>query len=256
MNIETIAALATMIGDGIFILLIAFLYLYDRKKRQKEYENERAARDKEYQDVQKAREEEYKHLNENYNNMIQDIIQGITCHHLTPEESKNIAQVEKQINDIIRQILKEANASRVSIVKYHNGNKDMTGVSFLKMSMTNEAVNMGVAPLMPDFQNQFRSLLAYWCHEVDTQGFCIIPDREELIDVDITMYEYLKARNIEAKYGRALRNTNRDVVGFICVEYLNKDDFDLEAVNKSLKDNYQRIETLIGLNGGVKNELQ
>lgn len=251
MDIAAVSSLIKLIGDGIFILFIAFLYYCDRKKRQKEYDEERKNRENDYAEIKKNREKEYAAMNKKYNQMIQDIISGVTCHHLTPEESKNIAQAEKQINDIVKIILNETNASRVCIVKYHNGNKDMNGVSFLKMSMTNEAINIGVAPLMPDFQGHFRSLLAYWCHEIDTKGYCIISNTEDLIDVDITLYEYLKTRNIESKYGIALRNINGDVIGFLCIEYLDKDDFSTDKIEKSLQNNYQRIEALLSLNGGV-----
>lgn len=160
--------------------------------------------------------------------MIQDIIRGVSKKHLTPTESKNIGKIEKQINDIIKTILQETNASRVCIVKYHNGNKDMTGKSFLKMSMTNEVVNLGVAPMMADFKDLFRSLLAYWCHEIEVNEYCIIPNVEKLKDIDITMYQYLNVRNIEAKYGVRLKDNEGNVIGFICIEFLNKSEFDIK----------------------------
>lgn len=249
MDVALISALVKLIGDGLFILLIAVLYIKDRKKRQKEYEEERKIIEEDYKQIKDARESEYQDLNNNYKNMIKDIINGVTGHHLTPEESKSIAQIERQVNDIIKNMLTATNASRVCIVKYHNGNKDMTGMSFLKMSMTNEAVNVGVTPLMPDFQGHFRSLLAYWCHEIDDFGECIISDTENLINVDITMYEYLKVRNIEAKYGVALKDLKGNVIGFICVEYFNKYDFNENKVKQIMKENQLRIETLMDLNG-------
>lgn len=38
------------------------------------------------------------------------------------------------------------------------------------MSMTNEVVNMGVTSMMSEFKDMFRSLLAYWCHEIETKN--------------------------------------------------------------------------------------
>lgn len=243
-DVAVLTSLSKLIFDGIAILVIMFLYIKDRDKRQKEYEEDR--------EEQKKRNEE---LNQNYNSMIQDIIKGVSKKHLTPMESKNIGKIEKQINDIINTILRETNASRVCIVKYHNGNKDMTGKSFLKMSMTNEVVNLGVAPMMADFKDLFRSLLAYWCHEIETNDYCIIPDVEKLKDIDITMYQYLSVRNIEAKYGVGLRDSENNVIGFMCVEFLNKTEFNIEKINKSMAKNFPKIETLVALDGGVDNEL-
>jgi hypothetical protein len=244
LDIATLTALAQLLFNGLAVLVIIFLYIKQNKKRQEEYEEDRKE--------QKKRSDE---LHKNYNSIIQDIIQGVSIKHLTPKESKNIAQVEKQINDIINVILKETDASRVCIVKYHNGNKDMMGKSFLKMSMTNEAVSIGVAPMMGEFKDLFRSLLAYWCHELETNKYCVIEDTEDLKDVDVTMYQYLSVRNIEAKYGISLKDNNGDVIGFICIEYLDKKDFDLEKIKHSMKRNFPKIETLITLNGGVENEL-
>lgn len=243
-DVAVLTSLSKLIFDGIAILVIMFLYIKDRDKRQKEYEEDR--------EEQKKRNEE---LNQNYNSMIQDIIKGVSKKHLTPMESKNIGKIEKQINDIINTILRETNASRVCIVKYHNGNKDMTGKSFLKMSMTNEVVNLGVAPMMTDFKDLFRSLLAYWCHEIEKNDYCIIPDVEKLKDIDITMYQYLSVRNIEAKYGIRLKDNDNNVIGFICIEFLNKSEFDIKKINKSMAKNFPKIETLVALDGGMDNEL-
>lgn len=243
-DVATLTALSKLLFDGLAILIVFILYIKGNKKRDKEYEEDRKE--------QKKRNDE---LQENYNSMIQDIIKGVSKKHLTPVESKSIGKIEKQINDIINQILQETGASRVCIVKYHNGNKDMTGKSFLKMSMTNEVVNLGVAPMMSDFRDLFRSLLAYWCHEIETKDFCVISDAEDLKDIDITMYQYLTVRNIEAKYGVGLKDSEGNIIGFICIEYLNKLDFDLEKINKIMAKDFPKIETLVALDGGVEHEL-
>ena len=162
-----------------------------------------------------------------------------------------VKECSKELTVKERIMLKDTDASRIGIVKYHNGMRDMTGASFLKMSMTNEAVKVGVTPLMPDFQNHFRSLLAYWCHEIDINGECMIDNTENLINEDVTMYEYLKTRNIEASYGIALKDIKNNVIGFICVEYLDRYDLKKEKVKEILKNNQFKLETLIALNGGV-----
>lgn len=232
-DITVLTSLAKLLFDGLAILIVFILYIKMNNKRQDDYDN----------------------LQGKYDNIIKDIIQGVSKKHLTPTESNKIGKIEKQINDIIKEILQETGASRVCIVKYHNGNKDMTGKSFLKMSMTNEVVNLGVAPMMTEFKDLFRSLLAYWCHEIETNDFCVIEDAEELKDKDITMYQYLTVRNIESKYGIALRDVDNNVVGFICIEYLNKRDFNLSKIQSAMSKDFPKIEALISLDGGVDDEL-
>ena len=237
MDIATLTALCKLLFDGLAVIIMIILFLKTNKKRQAEYDQER----KEYKEMNKE-------IHDNYTAMIQDIVQGVSKRHLTFEESKRLIQIEKQINDAINVILKETNASRVCIVKYHNGQRDMTGMAFLKMSMTNEVVNRGVAPLMSDFKDLFRSYLAYWCHELEVNGKCIIKDTEDLQNTDINMYEYLKTRNIEAKYGVALKDLDGDVIGFLCVEYLDKREFKIENIEKIVNHQADKIETLMTLN--------
>lgn len=238
MELTTLVSFAKAIGDGIVIAIIIILYLIDRKKRNKQAEEDKTELDRE--------RKEYK---EEYKNLVKEIIDGVNGHHLTPQESKSVAQIEKKINDTIQEILEKTNASRVCVVKYHNGQRDMTGMAFLKMSMTNEVVNRGVVPLMGDFKDLFRSYLAYWCHELEVNGKCIIKDTNDMQNIDINMYEYLKTRNIEAKYGIALTNLDGDIIGFLCVEYLNGEDFNLKNIEEVLNKQGKKIETLITLNG-------
>ena len=237
MDLATLTGLAKLIGDGIAVAIIIVLYLLDRKNRDKQAKEDRLK-------LSKEREED----KEEYKKLVKDIIDGVNGHHLTPAESKSIAQIEKKINENIQYILEKTNASRVCIVKYHNGQRDMTGMAFLKMSMTNEVVNRGVAPLMSDFKDLFRSYLAYWCHELEVNGKCIIKDTEDLQNIDINMYEYLKTRNIEAKYGVALKDLDGDIIGFLCVEYLDKREFKIENIEKIVNHQADKIETLMTLN--------
>ena len=97
--------------------------------------------------------------------LVNQIIKGVTGHTLSSEENTVLTQVELQINDCLKRVQQKTNASRVSLVRYHNGNKGMDGLSFLKMSMTNECVKIGIQPIMQEFQNYFRSFLPYWIHQ-------------------------------------------------------------------------------------------
>ena len=128
--------------------------------------------------------------------LVNQIIKGVTGHTLSSEENAVLTQVELQINDCLKRVQQKTNASRVSLVRYHNGNKGMDGLSFLKMSMTNECVKIGIQPIMQEFQNYFRSFLPYWIHQLDQTGKCYIDDIEDIKDIDTNSYEYLKTRGV------------------------------------------------------------
>lgn len=82
------------------------------------------------------------------------------------------------------------------------------------MSMTNEQVQLGVKPVIQDFKDQFRSVLAYFTKELSNSGKCYIKDLEELQSVDPNMYEFLKDRGLQAKFGLAIHNRDGIVIRF------------------------------------------
>lgn len=179
--------------------------------------------------------------------LVNRIVQGVAGHNLSNEENSALSYVEKEINDSLKFLQSKVNASRVSLVRYHNGNKGMDGLSFLKMSMTNEAVKVGVQPIMQEFQNYFRSFLSYWCESLDCNGYCLIDDIEEIKNKDANMYEYLNTRNVKSKYGVAIHNGEDTVVGFICIEYMYDCKIDKIKLKKFLDDYQIKIETLLNL---------
>lgn len=179
--------------------------------------------------------------------LVNEIIKGVVGHTLSNEENNMLTQVEIQINDCLKRVQQKTNASRVSLIRYHNGNKGMDGLSFLKMSMTNECVKIGIQPIMQEFQNYFRSFLPYWIHQLDEKGKCYIDDIEDIKDIDTNSYEYFKNRGVQAKYGIAVKNTEGYSIGFICIEYLDKNDVNKEQIEKCLLDKQIKIGTLLNL---------
>ena len=179
--------------------------------------------------------------------LVNEIVKGVVGHTLSNEENIMLTQVESQINDCLKRVQQSTNASRVSLVRYHNGNKGMDGLSFLKMSMTNECVKIGIQPIMQESQNYFRSFLPYWTHQLDKEGKCYIDDVENIKDIDANLYEYLKSRGVQSKYGIAIKNSEGYPIGFICIEYLDKNDVNKPQVEKCLTDKQIKIETLLNL---------
>lgn len=188
-----------------------------------------------------------KRVQEQNDLLVKEIISGITGHTLSNEENSMLTQVEDKINEYLKIVQQETNATRVCLIRYHNGNRGMDGLSFLKMSMTNEYVKIGIKPIMSEFQNYFRSFLPHWTYELNKFGKCYIDDIEDIKETDANSYEYFTARGVEAKYGIAIKNSIGHAIGFICLEFLNKNDVDKKQVEKSLIDKQIKIETLLNL---------
>lgn len=187
-------------------------------------------------------------LNEQNSAMLQQILNRVENGHvITSEEDKDISKVEKELEFYLDEILKETNANRVSIFRYHNGGKDYNGRSFLRMSMTNEVVKGGTALIQPQSQNLFRSMFFGLIHSLEDNDYDIIKDIEDIEEQDSGFYGYLKDFGIEAKYTMALHNNEHSIVGFMTLDFAKKEDLDQEHLLTYLPEKKVKIETLLNL---------
>lgn len=225
--------------------------------RVKEMENKRQMRyDKLLDDLQKKTDEYYdlllekqKESDRKYQELIEKILSAAQKPHLlTEEENSRMTKIDEEIDLFLEKALISSKASRVSLVKYHNGGNDMLGNSILKMSMSNEKCAAGVIHLLNNFQNQLRSAFAYWVKELGDKGYCFIEDVEDVKDLDNSIYQYMKQCGVKAKYGIAIKNTvTGSVIGYLCMDFSDKDDIDLEQIKHCLNDKKLKIEALLNL---------
>ena len=180
--------------------------------------------------------------------LINSIVQGVTNHVPSSEENTKLTRIVEEIDKTLQQILIFTNADRVNLVQYHNGGKGVNKQSFLKMSMTNEQVKVGVKPFMSEFKDQFRSVISYITKKLNDDGFCYIDDAQNIKELDPGTYEILLNREIEAKYCMAIHNTqDGSVIGFIGIEYIKKENAKPELVDQVLREKQKIFETLLNL---------
>lgn len=200
---------------------------------------------KQNEETRKAEQERQEALLKMQENLIDKIVNGVTTHVPTQEDNLKLTVVNQNIDTILQDILVETNASRVDLVQYHNGGRGINKQAFLKMSMTNEKIQLGVRPFIQDFKDQFRSVLGYFVNEINISGSCDIVDVDDMANKDIGMYEFMKNRGIAAKFGKGIKNPEGTTIAFICVEYIDKKDIDVEKVHNALREHYREIERLL-----------
>lgn len=200
---------------------------------------------KQNEETRKSEQERQEALLKMQENLIDKIVNGVTTHVPTQEDNLKLTVVNQNIDTILQDILVETNASRVDLVQYHNGGRGINKQAFLKMSMTNEKIQLGVRPFIQDFKDQFRSVLGYFVNEINISGSCDIVDVDEMANKDIGMYEFMKNRGIAAKFGKGIKNPEGTTIAFICVEYIDKKDIDVEKVHNALREHYREIERLL-----------
>lgn len=187
-------------------------------------------------------------LREQNDLMLKEIIQKVDMGHMiTQEEDKDISKVEKELEMYLSEILKDTRSNRVALFRYHNGGKDYNGRSFLRMSMTNEVVKGGTALIQHQSQNLFRSMFFGLIHSLEDNGYDYIEDIENIKEQDTGFYSYLKDFGINAKYSIALYSSHRNIIGFLTIDFANKDDVDIKNVIDCLQDKKIKLETLLNL---------
>lgn len=173
--------------------------------------------------------------------------QGHTPHVLTEDEDKTALEIDKVINAYLQNIVVDTGANRAMVTRYHNGGRDMAAVPFLKMSVTNEIVNVGNKPYISQLQNQFRSMLMMVRDSLDATGECYIPDTKAIKQQDVGTYEFLKAYGIRSAYFTALKNQNGYVIGFVVVFFneTNSCHENQEKIDHILQDKAKQISALL-----------
>ncbi len=221
--------------------IVLWLYIKNDKDRTKREEESRKDREK----MVEEQEEKYSEL---FKYIIEQIKQTACNPTHTPQEDAVQEKINNRINEVLKNLRDATGAARAVLVRYHNGTYDLVGNSAIKMSITNEADALGIEPLQPQFQNQFKGFLSYWCAEIRDKGYCYINDLEVLLaSKEYTMYEFLVSRGIVNSFGRAVYNNQKQVIGFIAIEYFTDDHVGLDRLESCLIDKANKISTLLSI---------
>lgn len=195
--------------------------------------------------MQKQNEEFYRNQAHQNEKLIERIVRDITSHVPSKDENDKLTEINNNIDTLLKEILVITKADRASLVQYHNGGKGINKQAFLKMSITNEQIQLGVRPFIQEFKDQFRSVLGYFVQEINTKGYCYIEDTDSMLEKDIGMYEFMKNRGLCAKYGYAINSNFGYTLGFVCIEFLEKDVADVNVIDKCFKEYHRGIERLL-----------
>lgn len=191
-----------------------------------------------------ARDDEFKQL---FNAIL-----GKETHILTVEEDRLAKQIDKSITAELQEITNTLQPTRTLLVRYHNGGKDMNGISFLKLSVTNECANRGVHPVINEYQGQFRSSINEVCSEIDRIGYMNIPDREMIKEKDRGTYDLMIAKKTRSSYSYALRNSTGYIIGFVSLIYYedNLVKENPEQIKEFMSKKATEISTLLSVKEG------
>lgn len=152
------------------------------------------------------------------------------------------------LNNVITQLMYETNADRVLLAEYHNGNSNISGIPFLKWSVTFEAftdaMGFGVAD---QYQQQQITLYPFISHIGENylyRGFV----ETDLKIIDKSYSYKLLSHGIEYIIVSQIVNNKGSKCGMLILEYMDYSVIDEYDVKQRLHKASQECASLLTLN--------
>ena len=236
---------------GLIAVVLVFVFILLVKKLLSSSESKDTAIQNQLEAFMKLTTEQnnklFEHMQESNNKLLNEVVHKVVNHIPTPEENDQLTKISDHVNKVLQEILNRSESSRACLIQFHNGGRGINRHSFLKMSMTNEAVCYGAKSFISEFKEQFRSVLAYFVKEIQDNGKCYIVDRDNIKNEDYSMYEYMINKNIESLFGIAIYGSSSEVIAILCIEFEKKDNVNIKKVDSVLSEKQDTIQTLLNL---------
>lgn len=151
------------------------------------------------------------------------------------------------LNNVVMQLMYESNADRVLLAEYHNGSSNVSGVPFLKWSVTFESftdnIGFGVAN---EYQQQQITLYPFITHIGENylyRGFV----ETDLKTIDKSYAYKLMSHKIEYIIVSQIVNNKGSKCGMLILEYTDASVIDEYAVKQKLHKASQECAALLTL---------
>lgn len=152
-----------------------------------------------------------------------------------------------RLNNVVMQLMYEANADRVLLAEYHNGSSNISGIPFLKWSVTFEAFRdeMGFS-IASEYQQQQITLYPFITHIGENylyRGFV----ETDLKKIDKSYAYKLMANKVEYIIVSQIVNDKGSKCGMLILEYTDASKINEYVVKQRLHGASQECAALLTL---------
>lgn len=137
----------------------------------------------------------------------------------------------------MEEVKEQLNADRVHVYEFHNGDKLAKSRSAFRFTCTYEVIKSGTKPLRKHLEKISISLLPYFIKELREKHKFVCDDIEKIKETYPSTYGFKKALGIQSFYDVAVTDLDGDVIGFIAVQW---DDKNKMCINKELIEQLKR----------------
>lgn len=152
-----------------------------------------------------------------------------------------------KVKELLNQVLRDSQASRVLLFEYHNGGQNLTGMQFLHVSATMEADKITTAPIGQLLNDIHLSMIPNLISDLQTNLAIYIESVESIREKYPYFYDVFTNNGTKQVVFCAIEGI-KNSIGFVCLLFNTKDPIDIQNVRQVLYKNTQKISTLLDFN--------
>lgn len=157
-------------------------------------------------------------------------------------EENNLVVKHVQLNNELQNQLKimrdKTDCDRTYIFLFHNGEHTLNLFPFLKVTCFIEWKLYTIKQTMTDQRAIPVSILNTLCTNLLNKDKYMCGNLNDLQEVDPMLYAWLKSKGTKSFFGRALKDDNKNLIGFVACDYVNtnyEEVTNLKQIEESLK---------------------
>ena len=144
-------------------------------------------------------------------------------------------EINSKIKNAIEAFRQKVDADRVYIFEYHNGESNLNGLPFAKVSATYEILKPGVISYKSRLQGIPSGLILEFNQNLLTNKQISVPTIVDYKDVDPVGNSVLIRPDAKSFYVALINNINGYPIGFIGMDYISRESGKEEA-DKAIKE--------------------
>lgn len=144
-------------------------------------------------------------------------------------------EINSKIKNAIEAFRQKVDADRVYIFEYHNGESNLNGLPFAKVSATYEILKPGVSSYKSRLQGIPSGLILEFNQNLLTNKQISVPNISDYKDIDPVGNSVLIRPDAKSFYVALINNINGYPIGFIGMDYICRESGKEEA-DKAIKE--------------------
>ncbi len=170
------------------------------------------------------------------------------------QKHKELIDLRLEVNNKIKVIIdafrNSTNADRVFVFEYHNGESNLNGLPFAKVSATYEVLQFGVPSYKVRLQSIPSGLILEFNQKLLKEGHISARKIEDYKTIDPTGCSVLVRPDVKSFYVHLMKDTKGCPLGFIGMDYIVKESTEEQEKKAldALEDCANKISSLLEIN--------